>query len=115
MSIIFELKEEHFKLLNHCYVQWNACEFGAPEIDPKRPYGNSGMQIYYDMMDILGIEKEEDYSGEIIITKEVGDYLEKIHRELDIALQIILITGKFQPGFYKKSDKYCDRSWELVE
>ena len=38
----FWLKEEHIKLLRAAYVQWNNCETGAPEIDPKRPYGIRG-------------------------------------------------------------------------
>ena len=33
-------------------VQWRDCEYGAPEINPKRPYGNSSVEL--DICEILG-------------------------------------------------------------
>jgi len=47
----FELKQEHLTLLKKANVGWQDCEFGAPEINPKRPYGNSG--VLEDMFEIL--------------------------------------------------------------
>ena len=50
----FTLTENHIKLLCRAYVGWNGAEFGAPSIDPKRPYGNS--DVLHDMGDILSVE-----------------------------------------------------------
>lgn len=50
----FNLKEEHIKLLRAMYVGWSDCEYGAPEIDPKRPYGNS--YVEGDVHEILTSE-----------------------------------------------------------
>ena len=125
----FELKEEHIKLLNGAYVSWDDCEIGAPCIDSKRPYGNSS--FFQDMIEILGGEEVSDsvykiklYDKIHIIDfenddiyedrgEELRNILEKLHRELEIALQIILVTKSFKPGLYE-CDKY-DINWELVE
>src|SRR6266568_5645220 len=38
----FTVTEDHLKLLRHAYLYWEYGEgYGAPAIDPKRPYGNS--------------------------------------------------------------------------
>ena len=37
------LTEQHITLLRNACVYWEDCETGAPGIDPKRPYGNSGV------------------------------------------------------------------------
>jgi hypothetical protein len=39
----FTVSDEHLRLLRRAYVSWDETEFGAPEIDCKRPYGNSDM------------------------------------------------------------------------
>ncbi len=39
----FTVTADHLKLLRAAYVDWDACEFGAPAIDSKRPYGNGGV------------------------------------------------------------------------
>jgi len=47
-KIRFELTEQHLKLIRRMTVRYNDyCEFGAPEIDPKRPYGNSSAHYSY--------------------------------------------------------------------
>jgi len=125
----FELKEEHIKLLSKAYVDWDDCEIGAPCIDPKRPYGNS--DLFRDMIEILGGEEVSsdvykiklyekihiiDFENDDIYEErgeELRNILEKLHRELKDALQIILRTKSFKPGLYQ-CDKY-DINWELVE
>lgn len=52
LEVIFELKEEHTKLLQHAIIEWDDCETGAPAINPKRPYGNSS--VAEDVAEILG-------------------------------------------------------------
>lgn len=98
----FELKPEHIKLLSSAYIGWNDAEYGAPEIDPKRPYGNSDVEE--DICDILGWDRKED--------------LEKardIHVETRVALEIILNTQKFETGIYESHlDKSYNIKWEKI-
>jgi len=102
----FKLTEEHIKLLKRMQVGWSCCETGAPEIDPKRPYGNSW--VAGDIHEILTGEflDELDY--------ELEDKYYKLHRETETALQIVLLTGKFEPGHYKCSNPYSG-NWVLCE
>jgi hypothetical protein len=106
----YTVTEEHIKLLREAYVGWQNCEFGAPEIDPKRPYGNSF--VYGDIAEILGIEgviidEEKDY------TDEQRDRMQEIHRGTENALEIALAVGYFKAGIYERT-KY-HRDWKLVE
>lgn len=91
----FTLTEQHIKLLRAMNVGWNADEFGAPCVDPKRPYGNG--DAYGDMLRILyGKEPGEGVT--------YGDYLVgrfyNLHCETQIALQIVLATGVMEAGEY---------------
>lgn len=101
----FELKSEHITLLRRAYVRWEDCEFGAPAIDCKRPYGDS--DVLDDMAEILGIEPmgtnayDPDEPG---FTRDQEDYLNQLHKETQTALQVILSTGSFEPGVYTTSD-----------
>ena len=49
---IFTVTEDHLKLIKNFCVGWQDCDFGAPEIDPKHPYGNSS--VCSDIANILG-------------------------------------------------------------
>lgn len=104
----FTIKEEHLKLIRHMNVDFDYCEFGAPEIDPKRPYGNSGEQVYRDIAEILDIEldNEED------IYDDQRDQMYKLHEETATALEIILRVGAFEAGDYE-ADNYR-RNWRKV-
>lgn len=102
---VFVLKEEHLTLLRNMHVSWNDCEFGAPTIDCKRPYGNSS--VHEDIAKILGIEGFVDSDDEISFSKEQICLMNDLHEETEIALQIILSVGKFEPGIYC-ADKYGD-------
>jgi hypothetical protein len=89
---IFEVTEEHLKLLKHSHIMWRASEYGAPMIDPKRPYGNTSVES--DIAEILGWDKEDSQRAE------------KLHRELEIVLQIVLVTQTFEPGLYNIRNEY---------
>jgi hypothetical protein len=89
---IFEVTEEHLKLLKHSHVMWRASEYGAPMIDPKRPYGNTSVES--DIAEILGWDEEDSQRAE------------KLHRELEIVLQIVLVTQTFEPGLYNIRNEY---------
>lgn len=103
----FELKEEHIKLATNMYVSWNYCEFGAPTIDPKRPYGNS--YVLMDIAEILGLEIIQDADGEDVLSKEQSDICDKLHNEMHVVLEIILRCKTFEPGIYVT--ERCMSNW----
>lgn len=89
---LFNLREEHIALLcsGRTGVQWQDDETGAPEIDPKRPYGNS---------DVAGDVCE------ILMWPETPNNLKSamdLHRETAKALAVILSTKSFEPGEYER-------------
>lgn len=91
------LREEHVRLLRAACVSWEDVEYGAPGVDPKRPYGNS--DVNGDIREALGVELSdaECYA---------------LHRGTEQALKVILSTGSFEPGIYE-TPKYMD-DWERV-
>ena len=105
----FTVTDEHLKLLRRAYVDWDDCEFGAPAIDCKRPYGNS--DVIGDIGEILGYPEEhyQDEDGDRHETIEAN--FTQLHAETAIVLQIALATGEFRPGRYV-CDKY-HANWRL--
>lgn len=83
------LTKDHIKLLQEAEWRWNNCEFGAPMIDPKRPFGFSGGQ-YEQMAEILGIELCEDADGERHLSRAQEEHVSKIWSELLDAIKIIM-------------------------
>jgi len=109
---IFELKQEHLKLMKRMFVNWNNEMYqGAPEIDIKRPYGNR--DVYGDIAEILGWELTRTSDDEMIMTKEQSSEAKKLHEEMGTALQIVLSNTTFETGEYIKTDQYDDLSWRL--
>lgn len=111
----FTLTEEHVTLLRRMYVGWCGDEFGAPEIDPKRPYGNSN--VVRDMYEILAgatATWDDDHGMPSGLSPEEWDpevvRLEELHKETRTALQVVLATGSFEPGEYVASEYRID--WE---
>ncbi len=80
------------------HVGWSNCEFGAPEIDPKRPYGNSW--VIGDIHEILTGEDLEE------LTESQEEEYRQLHEQTQTALQIILSTGKFEEGLYMLTEPY---------
>lgn len=90
--------EDHIKLLTSgMSIGWDSCEFGAPYIDPKRPYGNS--DVFDDMAEILP-HLADDWMA-----------LARLHGELELVLSIVLSTGSFRPGVYSRTNVYGSRGW----
>jgi hypothetical protein len=108
--LTFVLTDDHIKLLQRAYVRWDDCEYGAPGIDCKRPYGNSSVE--FDIAEILGWDLPLDQFESAYLTKEQADRAEEIHRETLTALQIVLRTGAMTPGTYRRS-KAWKTDWEL--
>lgn len=109
----FLMKKDHITLLSKMYVGWQNCDFGAPEIDPKRPYGNSDVEM--DIAKILELELFEDSGGEKHLSKEQYKMIVKLHKETETALQIVLSTQSFKEGLYELDQKYLSTSWKLVD
>lgn len=99
----FEVKAEHIKLLRAAYIRWEDCEFGAPAIDCKRPYGNSS--VYSDIAEILGIQTDADDE----FSREQKEHMRDLHSETEQVLQIFLAVGYMKAGHYV-ADEY-DRNW----
>lgn len=97
----FILKPEHLLLLKRMFTSWFDCEFGAPSIDPKRPYGNS--DVLKDMKEIL---------GKSFTKKELNE----LHKEMQTVLQIVVRNCNLEPGTYQ-TDKYdyCGEYFVLVK
>lgn len=106
----FILTEDHLKLLDSMFVEWCDDEYGAPCIDPKRPYGNSDVES--GIVEILGYPTITDRYGETTFSEDVAQSAERIHKEMQTALQICLCTQQFKAGTYIKLDKYDDTSWQ---
>ena len=108
----FILKGQHLELLRNMCVEWDDCEFGAPVIDCKRPYGNSN--VYKDIAKIIGIGIDgfKDSDDEIHFSEEQISIMKNIHKETEVALQIVLITGKFETGVYV-AEEYND-NWRKI-
>lgn len=89
------ITEEHIKLLRSAVVSWDDCEYGAPCIDPKRPYGNSNVEG--DIAELLGWEYDDDAG----LTEERSAEARDLHEETALVLQVILAMGEFPtPGRY---------------
>jgi hypothetical protein len=103
----FTIAEDHLKLLRNAYVSWCDDETGAPQIDPKRPYGNS--YVEGDIAEILGWKVGEE------LTDQQREKAMQLHYGTWIALQIILGLLPDVKGTYEKQEEYNDRSWRLVK
>ena len=90
----FQLTKDHLKLLRRSYVckKLSRVEYGAAEIDGKRPYGNS--DVLRDVAEILGIPLTED--GEFI-TRADEQHCARLHSETPQALQVFLREATYEP------------------
>lgn len=86
------------------YVGWSPVETGAPEIDPKRPYGNSNVERdIYALLD--GGPWDEDHGMPAALSPQQwadrSAGYSVLHRSTATALQVILTAGSFEPGTYE--------------
>jgi hypothetical protein len=110
----FEVTEDHLKLVKRMFWSWDDSGYeGAPAVGLKRPYGNS--DVVSDIVEILGMPTVVDRWGEQNFTDDVADEAMRIHREMDTVLQIATATLSFEPGAYRKRDRYNSLSWERVD
>lgn len=86
----FLVTYDHIQLLSNSYTYWDDCEFGAPGIDPKRPFGNSDVK--------------KDYED---ITGKTFDY--RVYNQLETCLQILLDNLSIHAGLYRYDEE--DNRW----
>lgn len=97
--VYFKLKQEHITLMenlnfgSNVVLESDYIEY-KPEINQKRPFGNSGMT--YDAMSILGLV---DDNGEYLHEDEKK--VKMLLIELPVALEIVMQNQTFIPGDYK--------------
>ena len=106
------IKPEHIVLLAETNWYWQDCEFGAPEVDPKRHYGNSTGTA--DVLRVLGWEQNPEYDD---WSKTQYEQAWKLHKELLAVLKILsrFATTGIRPGeTYRNRSDYSD-DWEKVE
>lgn len=109
---VFVITEDHLKLLQQMNVHWHDCEYGAPCIDPKRPYGNSSVAL--DIAQLLGwwLPDEETCDDYDDAMEAIETEANELHRQMETVLQIVLVTQSFKAGKYVKPDDYSYRSWQ---
>jgi hypothetical protein len=102
----FTVTEDHLRLLRHARLYWDYGEgYGAPAINPKRPYGNS--YVERDIAEILEAPDSdwEWQDGEkAYLTAEAEERFTRLHEETLIVLHIALTAGEFRPGRYVRDD-----------
>ena len=99
---VFFLTTLHVMLLRHACVRWDDMEWGAPGIDPRYPYG--GSDVVRSIADVIGLDAAD-------LSPRIGSGLERLHRETEVALQVILATCSFEPGTFRRKEQYDSRSW----
>ncbi len=99
----FIVTHEHLKLLRRMWIRWEDCEYGAPTVDSKRPYGNSDVEG--DIAEILGWEYGKDHWDGM--PSELRNAASSIHSEMQTVLQILVVNLHIYPGKYEKPDPYC--------
>lgn len=98
----FTVTDEHLRLLRSAHVFWDEAEFGAPSINPKRPYGNSN--VFGDIAKILDVPDGEWADEYLKPSLDAEWRFLRLHVETAIALQIALATGEFRAGRYVRYD-----------
>lgn len=112
--IIFELKEEHIKLLK--FLKWSIMENNfivstTDVLEDKAPFDSDNL---YEAMDLILNGRPENfnpyYVGEPIeySPEQIAEW-DKLYKELPTALEVILYTGSFKLGTYKT--RWHDRNW----
>jgi len=106
----FRIEPKHLTLLQCMYVSWWGAEFGAPCIDPKRPYGNG--DVIKDMIEILDVDAEEDEDG--LFPRGIELEMAALHDDIKTVLQICLVSQKFEAGLFEMTREYNVRSWVKI-
>lgn len=113
------IRPYHFDLLREANWRWDDGEYGAPSIDCKRPFGNSGRYtISQEIAKICGFEipPDEDNDNYSEIEWEIFcDQMYTVWEECLYALEIALKFKEFKPGIYRLVEtNYYQTTWKKV-
>ncbi len=106
--MFFLLTPAHIALAKRLSITWDDADNGAPGANTLRPYGNSSL-----MTDIASAIGYRQCGGDEWYSDDEERYLENLHREMHLVLQIILHTGQMKAGIYKKPR--VTEEWVLVK
>ena len=117
MHDIFILTEDHLKLLGHLNLRWEDAYKGAVGADIKMPYGSSW--VFHDIAAILdpeGFNAIPDGDDKAIGAYEQAneERFLRTHEETFKALDVVLRTGQFQPGRYRRTDPWA-HDWKRID
>ncbi len=106
-ALEFEALPDHLALCKGMYWDWWNCEFGAPAVDPKRPYGNSGWDtIYVQIAHLIGLQVFKDADDDEHLTEEQRILCDTRHREMENWFQILSSFGEIPSGMYRRLATY---------
>ena len=107
----FQLTENHIKLVRQLYV--NQDKENDIMVAKVNPFALDGLNVYDDISLILYGKTNDveinDTGENKQYTEEEKQYFDKLNEELSTALDIILFTGKFEPGLY--ITRTFERNW----
>lgn len=106
----FKVEDKHIQLLKNMKVTWNDLCFGAPTVNPKRPYGST--TVIEDIARMLNIGKVDE-DGEVQLIDEQEKELIKFHKETETVLEILLYNCSIKAGVYV--NKGYSNEWILAE
>lgn len=92
----FKITSDHLKLLQQMSVGYDTCTGynPVPEINPKRPYGDSCM--YHSMGRILDIKPKNGME----FSESQLSHFDNLQEQTAVALSICMARQKFEEGFY---------------
>jgi hypothetical protein len=89
----FEITDGHIELLRAMCWRWDDTGFGAPGVDPKRPFGFSGGHLAA-VASVLGEVFDPDNVAQ-------ENLLMGVYRDTLTVLRIVLSAGCVAPGVYR--------------
>lgn len=117
MDDTFIVTELHLRLLRRFNLEWDDTGQGAPAVDTQRPYGTKW--VLHDLAELLDPEgfaavPEGDDAALGAYEQEHAETLMRVHQETFKALGIVLATGQFTAGTYRRSDPWA-RDWKRID
>lgn len=117
MPDTFIVTADHLKLLSHLNLRWDDAYQGAVGADAKMPYGSSW--VFHDIAAILDPEgwnalPEDDDAALGAYEQANEEQFLRIHQETFKALDIVLRTGQFTPGTYRRTDPW-GHDWKRID
>ena len=101
-----EITADHLKLLQRSCWRWGEVEYGAPEMDGKRPYGNS--DVLGDIAKITGVAVPDDPWVDVDEWldhhPDVCARLRRTHEEMLCVMEIVTSLLTFETGVYARPD-----------